>query len=379
MIFKNRRLDLDAISLLDSIPSPSFDSSNFKKTNAFFAIPDSSDQQTPRPPDITVNLDLSPPSPPPLLTPIDLVAEVVSEVAFSDYASSASSDNGLDSIPDLDLDLAPGNIIRSPQHDQALRLTKPLGRGSFSAVWLAQDLSPTPLLLKSKRSLRDLRRKEGTLKPSRSSSSLMKRLRSGVSGTRPGGGTGSGFVTPTTPRYLTVDVPDDSPSPSTSPPSEGSLSRASSVSWKSTNSDTHTAPTQLKRTPSSAKRLVAVKLTSRGVIESSDRERDRTRVSFVREVEILKHISHPNITPLLSHLTTLSHHVLVLPYLAGGDLLVLVNGPAWNSLTESLLQRIFGELCKAVGWMHSVGLVHRDIKLESRCGRCIYMSHANDL
>lgn len=32
---------------------------------------------------------------------------------------------------------------------------------------------------------------------------------------------------------------------------------------------------------------------------------------------------------------------------------------------ETIIQRIFTELCKAVGWMHSVGLVHRDIKLES--------------
>lgn len=27
---------------------------------------------------------------------------------------------------------------------------------------------------------------------------------------------------------------------------------------------------------------------------------------------------------------------------------------------------MFGELCDAVGWMHRVGLVHRDIKLESK-------------
>lgn len=31
-----------------------------------------------------------------------------------------------------------------------------------------------------------------------------------------------------------------------------------------------------------------------------------------------------------------------------------------------MLRRIWCELCKAVGWMHGVGLVHRDIKLESK-------------
>ncbi|KDN40625.1 hypothetical protein RSAG8_07954, partial [Rhizoctonia solani AG-8 WAC10335] len=34
-------------------------------------------------------------------------------------------------------------------------------------------------------------------------------------------------------------------------------------------------------------------------------------------------------------------------------------------MSESLLRRLWGELCRAVGWMHSVALVHRDIKLEN--------------
>jgi len=40
---------------------------------------------------------------------------------------------------------------------------------------------------------------------------------------------------------------------------------------------------------------------------------------------------------------------------------------SYHSLvTEGLARRMFGELCDAVGWMHRVGLVHRDIKLESK-------------
>lgn len=35
-------------------------------------------------------------------------------------------------------------------------------------------------------------------------------------------------------------------------------------------------------------------------------------------------------------------------------------------VVESVLKEMFYELCKAVAWMHSVGLVHRDIKLESK-------------
>lgn len=34
-------------------------------------------------------------------------------------------------------------------------------------------------------------------------------------------------------------------------------------------------------------------------------------------------------------------------------------------MTEPAIRRMWGELARAVGWMHGVGLVHRDIKLES--------------
>ncbi|KAF8881926.1 hypothetical protein CPB84DRAFT_1751026 [Gymnopilus junonius] len=37
----------------------------------------------------------------------------------------------------------------------------------------------------------------------------------------------------------------------------------------------------------------------------------------------------------------------------------------FTGVGESVLRRIWCELCKAVGWMHGVGLVHRDIKLEN--------------
>lgn len=35
-------------------------------------------------------------------------------------------------------------------------------------------------------------------------------------------------------------------------------------------------------------------------------------------------------------------------------------------MTEELVRRMWGELALAVGWMHNVALVHRDIKLESK-------------
>ena len=80
----------------------------------------------------------------------------------------------------------------------------------------------------------------------------------------------------------------------------------------------------------------------------------------------MQHISHPSIVAYIHAFSTPSHHLLVLEHVPGGELFDLVASPeAHKRLTEPVLRRVFGELCRAVGWMHGVGLVHRDIKLES--------------
>lgn len=51
----------------------------------------------------------------------------------------------------------------------------------------------------------------------------------------------------------------------------------------------------------------------------------------------------------------------------GSDLLDLVNSDERHALlSESVLKRVVSELVSAVGWLHSVGIVHRDLKLESK-------------
>ena len=51
----------------------------------------------------------------------------------------------------------------------------------------------------------------------------------------------------------------------------------------------------------------------------------------------------------------------------GSDLLDLVNSDERHALlSETVLKRVVSELVSAVGWLHSVGIVHRDLKLESK-------------
>ncbi|CAO1631150.1 unnamed protein product [Parajaminaea phylloscopi] len=109
-------------------------------------------------------------------------------------------------------------------------------------------------------------------------------------------------------------------------------------------------------------RVVALKMMAREPCEQNE----RMRVSWVREVEVLKHIRHPSLIEFVHSFSTPKHHVLVLQRVAGGELFdLLATHHGELSRREWLVRRLFSELANAVGWMHSIHLVHRDIKLEN--------------
>ncbi|KAI0061997.1 kinase-like protein [Artomyces pyxidatus] len=115
--------------------------------------------------------------------------------------------------------------------------------------------------------------------------------------------------------------------------------------------------------------VVAVKMIARASETGLGRKAGRgERASFLREVEVLQRLTpaHPSLPLLHSSFTLRTHHVLVLEYISGGELLEVVNSDSQHArLTESLLRRIWTELVGAVQWMHSRSVVHRDIKLEN--------------
>lgn len=85
---------------------------------------------------------------------------------------------------------------------------------------------------------------------------------------------------------------------------------------------------------------------------------------LLREVEILRSLSHPSIIHLLGFNMDDQHAVLVESYCCGGDLFVLA-AQNRHVLTPEIVARVFGEVALAVEFLHQNNVVHRDIKLEN--------------
>ncbi|KAI0081446.1 kinase-like protein [Panus rudis PR-1116 ss-1] len=250
--------------------------------------------------------------------------------------------------PDPISTLSPGDTLSDDT--LTLELVRTLGQGAFSSVWLARDLNG----------------QLGKIELSRKSSLIRSRSRKGRNGSVRRGARMEGTV-PIKKKsrdleresslYLSCAEVVGGNGPTSGDGDGDGEGERRDDDKEMTNTTTTTARTKKKEG-----RLVAVKLTDRALCEKND----RTRVSFVREVEILRHISHPSIISYIHSFSTPTHHCLLLEHVPGGDLFDLVDSAEKHAmLDERVLRRMFGELCKAVGWMHGVGLVHRDIKLEN--------------
>lgn len=82
-----------------------------------------------------------------------------------------------------------------------------------------------------------------------------------------------------------------------------------------------------------------------------------------REISILRHLRHPNIIHLHEVLASRSKIYMVLELVNGGELFDRVSKS--GRLSENLCRRYFQQLVAAVGYCHSRGVFHRDLKLEN--------------
>lgn len=82
-----------------------------------------------------------------------------------------------------------------------------------------------------------------------------------------------------------------------------------------------------------------------------------------REINALKRLTHPNIIRLEEVLQNDKYIGIVLEYASGGELFDYILQHRY--LKDSLACRLFAQLVSGVYYMHSKGIVHRDLKLEN--------------
>lgn len=93
---------------------------------------------------------------------------------------------------------------------------------------------------------------------------------------------------------------------------------------------------------------------------------------ILREVSVMRRLSHPNIVKLLEVMATKSKIYMVMEHAKGGELFTQISrdGP----LTEPVARRYFQQLVSAVHYCHSKGVTHRDIKPQN-----ILLDHEGNL
>ncbi|KAH9253702.1 hypothetical protein BASA81_008320 [Batrachochytrium salamandrivorans] len=92
--------------------------------------------------------------------------------------------------------------------------------------------------------------------------------------------------------------------------------------------------------------------------------RSKCRTSTLRtEIAALTRLSHPNIMKLYDAYYDDVFCVLMLEYLAGGELFQRI--VKYGAYREVDAAKHFWELCQACSYMHSHGVVHRDLKPEN--------------
>jgi len=90
---------------------------------------------------------------------------------------------------------------------------------------------------------------------------------------------------------------------------------------------------------------------------------ERAELLLKREVAYHEKLRHPNIVRLFTWIKTPSRYYLVMEYCDRGDLLQHIN--ANNLLPTAEVRSLFSQLLHGLRFCHSLGVFHRDLKLEN--------------
>lgn len=104
---------------------------------------------------------------------------------------------------------------------------------------------------------------------------------------------------------------------------------------------------------------VAIKLIKRDTIMKDS----ESEIKIHREINSLRLLNHPNIVNLVEVLKSGKYIGIVLEYASGGELFDYILQHKY--LKENVAKKLFAQLVSGVDYMHSKGLIHRDLKLEN--------------
>ena len=102
----------------------------------------------------------------------------------------------------------------------------------------------------------------------------------------------------------------------------------------------------------------AMKVIKKESINYQDDER-----IFLKEIEILTKIEHPNIIKIIEYYTDEINYYLITEYVSGGELYEAIS--KCSKFNESKAAYIMRQILSALNYLHSFGIVHRDIKPEN--------------
>lgn len=87
--------------------------------------------------------------------------------------------------------------------------------------------------------------------------------------------------------------------------------------------------------------------------------------SLLKEIKILKKVDHPNIIKLHEAIDTAKYVYLATEYISGPSLLKYLKSKPNHMMEESEIKNLWGQLIKAISYLHSKNVTHRDVKLEN--------------